>query len=203
MADDVTLEALGIRLDEAASDELRSDFIPLAQRIARTGKKILGLLPVSPDIAVVAVGVQLGLALAEVGNVVVAYADANLRWPAIARLAVGTRPEDGASPFATRWLGERLALLVPPRAGQAGAGLPELARLIQLGGELFAHLLVDLTGFKELGEHLAAVDMMDGVVVVARAGVTTEHELLVLHHELPRQLNLGVLVTGATLPVYR
>ena len=80
--------------------------------------------------------------------------------------------------FATRWLRGQLALLTPPRAGEAGAGVPQLARVIQHSIELFSHVLVDLTGFEKLGEHLAAIEMMDGVVVVARAGRTTEDELL-------------------------
>lgn len=200
MPEEVTLEALGIRLDERELEALRADCIPMARRIAHAQKRIIGLLPASPDVGIVAVGVQLGLALTEVSNGTVAYADANLRWPAISQIAVGTRPGENESLFATRWLRGHLALLTPPRAGDAGAGVPQLARIIQHGAELFAHVVVDLTGFKELGEHLAAVDMMDAVVVVARAGRTREIELLRLDHELPRPLNFGVLLTGARPP---
>jgi hypothetical protein len=123
-----------------------------------------------------------------------------VRWPAISQIAVGTRPDDDESLFATRWVGDgALAILTPPRIGDAGAGLPQLARMIQTGGELFAHMLIDLTGFKKLGEHLAAVEMMDAVVVVARAALTREDELIRIHHELPRPLAFGVLVAGARL----
>ena len=121
-----------------------------------------------------------------------------MRWPAISQIALGDRPDDDESLFATRWLRGSLALLTPPRAGDAGAGLPQLARVIQTAGEIFAHLLVDLTGFKKIGEHLAAIEMMDAVVVVARAGITREDELLRLNHELPQHLSLGVLLAGAT-----
>jgi len=131
------------------------------------------------------------------GNTTVAYVDANVRWPAISQIAVGTRPNDDESMFATRWLRGQLALLTPPRAGDAGAGLPQLARVIQHSIELFSHVVVDLTGFKKLGEHLAAIEMMDGVIVVARAGRTTENELLRLNHEMPKHLNLGVLLVNA------
>jgi hypothetical protein len=102
--------------------------------------------------------------------------------------------------FATRWLHGQLALLTPPRVGEAGAGVPQLARVIQHSAELFAHVLVDLTGFKKLGEHLAAIDMVDAVVVVARAGRTTEHELLRVNHELPPHRNLGVILAHAEPP---
>src|SRR5262249_42260335 len=153
-----------------------------------------GLLPVSADIGVTAIGVQLGLALVEISNTTAAYVDANIRWPAFAPLAVGDRPSDDESQFATRWLRGQLALLTPPRAGEAGAGVPQLARVVQHTIELFPHVVVDLTGFRRLGEHLAAIDMVDGVIVVARAGRTTENELLRLNHEMPRHLHLGVLL---------
>jgi hypothetical protein len=195
---DVTLEALGIHLDEEELRALRNDCIPVARRLVRAGKKVIGLLPASDRVGVTAVGVQLGLAAGELLGAPMAYVDANVRWPAISQIAVGTRPDDDESLFATRWLdGGSLALLTPPRVGDAGAGLPQLARMIQTGGELFAHLLVDLTGFKKLGEHLAAVEMMDAVVMIARAAVTREDELIRLHHELPPHLAFGVLVAGA------
>jgi hypothetical protein len=194
LLDEVTLEALGIQLDDKASTAVRADCVNVAGRIKDSGRRIIGLLPASAEIGVTTVGVQLGVSLVDVADTTVAYVDANIRWPAIARVAVGARPTDDESMFATRWLRGQLALLVPPRAGEAGAGLPQLARVIQHSMELFAHVIVDLTGFKKLGEHLAAVDMMDGVIVVARSGLTTEDELLRLNHEMPRRLNLGVLL---------
>ncbi len=197
MPDEVTLEALGIRLDDHAAAALRTDCVPVARRIHKAEKKIVGLLPASADVGVTGIGVALGLALVEVAHATVAYVDANVRWPAISQIAVGTRPDDDESMFATRWLRGQLALLTPPRAGQAGAGVPQLARVIQHSGELFAHVLVDLTGFKKLGEHLAAIDMVDAVVVIARAGFTTEDQLLRLDQELPPQRNLGVLLSHA------
>jgi hypothetical protein len=178
--DEVTLDALGIRLDdEDEAERLRIDCIPVARRVAHAHTRIVGLFPASAEVGVPAVGVQLGLALMDVTGAPVAFVDANVRWPAISRIAVGTRTDDDESLFATRWLRGHLALLTPPRAAAAGAGLPQLARLIQRGGELFAHL-----------------EMMDGVVVVARAGVTRETELLRLGQELPAHLGLGVLLTG-------
>lgn len=192
------MEALGIRLEnESAKERLRVQCIPVARRIVHARRAVVGLLPASAKVGVPALGVQLGLALAEVSGAPAAFVDANVRWPAISQIAVGTRPDDDESMFATRWLRGTLALLTPPRAGAAGAGLPQLARVIQRAGEIFSHLLIDLTGFTKIGEHLAAIEMMDGVVVVARAGITREDELLRLHRELPGHANLGVLIAGA------
>ena len=193
---EVTLEALGIRLDDADVLALRDDCIPIARRLVHARKKVVGLLPASGRVGVTAVGVQLGLATVEVSGTPTAYVDANVRWPAISQIVVGTRADDDESLFATRWLRGSLALLTPPSAGDAGAGLPQLARVIQTGGELFAHVLVDLTGFKQLGEHLAAIEMMDAVVVVARAGLTREGDLLRIDQELPPGRSLGVLISN-------
>jgi hypothetical protein len=176
---------------------VRADCVTVARRIKETGRRIIGLMPASVEIGVTAIGVQLGLSLVDIANTTAAYVDANIRWPAIAQLAVGTSDTDDESMFATRWLRGQLALLTPPRAGEAGAGVPQLARVIQHSIELFSHVIVDLTGFKKLGEHLAAIEMMDGVIVVARAGQTTENELLRLNHEMPKHLNLGVLLVNA------
>jgi hypothetical protein len=149
-------------------------------------------LPAENDVAVPPVGVQLGLALTEVSSATVAFVDANLRWPAISEIA---GDPDERWTYSTKWLRGTLALLTPARAGAAGAGLPQLARLIQHSTELFAHVLVDLTGYRKIGEHLAAIEMCDGVVVVARAGRTREDVLLRIRHELADQL-LGVVLVG-------
>lgn len=194
LLEDVTTEALGMELDEATAAAVRADCVVVARRIKESGRRIIGLLPASTDVGVTGIGVQLGLSMVDVTGTTAAYVDANVRWPAISSIAVGTRAGEDESMFATRWLRGQLALLTPTRAGDAGAGVPQLARVIQHSIEIFSHLIIDLTGFKTLGEHLAAIEMMDGVIVVARAGRTVESELLRLNHELPRLLFLGVLV---------
>lgn len=194
---DAELAALGVEV--TTDDAVRAECVRIARRLKHAGRRIVGLLPSSGRVAVPGVGVQLGLALAEVSGGTVAFVDANLRWPAASAAPPGgpvkVRSDEEAA-FATRWLRGSLALITPQHQGQAGAGVPQLARVVREGNELFAHILVDLTGFKQLGEHLAAIEMMDGVLVVSRAGVTTEDELLRLNHELPPRLHLGVLLLG-------
>jgi hypothetical protein len=188
--DEAQLEAAGLSV--AADPAVRDECIRVARRLRASGRKIIGLLPAGNDVAVPPIGVQLGLALTEVSGATAAFVDANLRWPAISEIA-GDEVEHDA--YATRWLRGALALLTPTRAGAAGAGLPQLARLIQHSTELFEHALIDLTGFRKIGEHLAAIEMCDGVVVVARARHTSEDALLRVRPELGRQL-MGVLLLG-------
>ena len=71
--------------------------------------------------------------------------------------------------FTTRWLRGSLALLSPPRVERAGEVVPQLARVLLEGADLFAHVLVDLTGFELLGEHASAAACMDAVALVGRA----------------------------------
>jgi hypothetical protein len=59
----------------------------------------------------------------------------------------GKAVDHEGSAFSTRWLRGSLALLSPPRAERAGEVVPQLARVLLEGQELFAHVLVDLTGF--------------------------------------------------------
>jgi hypothetical protein len=176
---------------------VRAQCVHVARALRHADRRIVGVLPSSDDIGITGVGVQLGLALADVSGATIAFVDANLRWPAIADLEVAAeKSPDDQSAFVTRWIRGSLALLTPMSVGEAGAGVPQLARVIQLGSWLFAHVLVDLTGFKKLGEHLAAIEMVDAVLVVSRAGRTREDELLRLKHELPEHKNLGVLLVG-------
>ena len=52
-----------------------------------------------------------------------------------------------------------------------------LAQVLLDGSDLFAHVLVDLTGFELLGEHASAAACMDAVALVGRAHRTREQEL--------------------------
>jgi hypothetical protein len=58
-------------------------------------------------------------------------------------------------------------------------------------------LVVDLTGFDRLGEHLGACELLDGLALVARSGDTLTHDLSRAAHDLPEDRFLGVLLVGA------
>src|SRR3954470_22375021 len=94
---DAQLEAAGLKvvMDEEHA-EVRDECIRIARRLRVSGKKILGLLPAGNDVAVPPIGVQLGLAMAEVSGATVAFVDANLRWPAISEIAGGDRDDESS-----------------------------------------------------------------------------------------------------------
>jgi hypothetical protein len=169
-----------------------------AQRLRRSGCRSIGLVPASAEVGVVGIGVNLAIALYALSARDVAYVDANLRWPALPPPEV---PPPGDSLYTTRWLRPNVALLAPRHRVMGGAGIGPLGGLLAAVRERYDCCLVDLTGWRRLGEHLPAFALVDGVAVVARAGLTTEAELLRFGDEIPPERHLGVVLTGAAAEV--
>ena len=88
-------------------------------------------------------------------------------------------------------------LLASVRRGLQGK-LSRGERLLVLleSADLFAHVLVDLTGFELLGEHASAAACMDAVALVSRAHQSRERELVELAQLMPHGRFLGVLLVG-------
>jgi hypothetical protein len=196
-AEDDALASIGIEL--AAGDalpEVRAESTRIARRLHASKIRIIGLVPADPKVAVPPIAIQVGHALCDLTGATVAVVDANVRYPGLSRLARGAAADHDQSVYSTRWIGGSLALLTPPRAERAGEIVPQLARLLLEGCELFAHVLCDLTGLELLGEHASAAACMDGVIVVARAHRTRESDLRALRQVLPADRFMGVLLVG-------
>jgi hypothetical protein len=160
------------------------------------GTKIIGLIPAEDRVAVPPLAIQIGLALCDLTGSPVAVVDANVRYPGLSQIARGDSTDRDDSVYSTRWLRGQLALLTPPRAERAGEIVPQLARLLLDGIDIFGHVLVDLTGLELLGEHASAAACMDSVMLVARAGKTREAQLMALRRLMPQDRFLGVLLVG-------
>lgn len=189
-------QPLHLDTDAPAMGEVRAACAMVAQRIVRDGLRVVGFVPSNDAVAVPAVMIQLGLALCDLTGATVAVVDANVRYPALAELAQGQRPDHDTSVFSTRWLRGSLALLSAPRVEKAGEVVPQLAKVLLEGSDLFAHVLVDLTGFELLGEHATAAACMDGVALVGKAHQSREEELVELARSMPQGRFLGVLLVG-------
>jgi hypothetical protein len=140
--------------------------------------------------------IQLGLALTDLTGATVAVIDANVRYPGLGQVNRDRATDSDDSVFSTRWLRGSLALLSPTRGQHPGEVVPQLARVLLDGSDLFAHVLVDLTGFELLGEHGSAAACMDAVALVGRAHFTKEDELLALSPLMPQDRFLGILLVG-------
>jgi hypothetical protein len=195
-SDDAVLASLGVRLDGAELGELRAACAMVARRIHNEGLRVVGFVPSNDKVAVPAVLIHLGLALCDLTGATVAVVDANVRYPALGSLASGQRTNRDDSVFTTRWLRGSLALLSAPRVEKAGEVVPQLSRVLLEGSDLFAHVLVDLTGFELLGEHATAAACMDGVALVGKAHQSREQELVELARLMPKGRFLGVLLVG-------
>jgi hypothetical protein len=195
-ADNALLASIGIELASRHADEVRAACAPIARRIAGEHARIVGFVPSDDEVAVPPLLVHLGLALCDLTGGTIAVVDANVRYPGLTGISHGQQADRDDSVFATRWLRGSLALLSPPRVERAGEVVPQLARLLIDGADLFAHVLVDLTGFALLGEHASAAACMDAVALVGRAHRTRERELVDLAALMPRARFLGVLLVG-------
>jgi hypothetical protein len=192
-SDDAVLASLGIEVDRG---ELRAACARVARRLHAERIRVVGFVPAGDQVAVPPVLIQLGIALNELTGATIAVVDANVRYPGLGALNAGKQTDSDESVFSTRWLRGSLALLSPPHVERAGEVVPQLARVLLDGSDLFAHVLVDLTGFELLGEHASAAACMDAVALVGRAHQTRERELAELAQLMPRGRFLGVLLVG-------
>lgn len=195
-SDDAVLASLGLRLDDPGMGDVRASCAMVAQRIVSEGLRVVGFVPSNDKVAVPPLMVHLGLALCDLTGATVGVVDANVRYPGLVDVARGHNRDRDESVFATRWLRGSLALLSAPRVEQAGQVVPQLARVLLEGSDLFAHVLVDLTGFELLGEHATAAACMDAVALVGKAHQSREQELVELARLMPKGRFLGVLLVG-------
>jgi hypothetical protein len=194
--DDALLASIGIRLDGPEAGEVRASCARIARKLVDQKVRVVGFVPSDDRVAVPPLLVHLGLALCDLTGATIAVVDANVRYPGLGALARGHRTDHDGSVFSTRWLRGSLALLSAPRVERAGEVVPQLARVLLEGADLFAHVLVDLTGFELLGEHASAAACMDAVALVGRAHQTREQEMVALAELMPHGRFLGVLLVG-------
>jgi hypothetical protein len=195
-SDDALLASIGIRLDSGSRGEIEAACARIARRIHADRLRVVGFVPSDDRVAVPTLLIHLGLALCDLTGATVAVVDANVRYPGLAEISRGQSTDHPDSVFATRWLRGSLALLSPSRVERAGEVVPQLARALLEGADLFAHVLVDLTGFELLGEHASAAACMDAVALVGRAHASRERELVGLAQLMPHSRFLGVLLVG-------
>jgi len=187
-----TLRAAGIELTSGDDwPDLRIECARLARFLHERRARAVGLVPAADDVAVPAVALALGRALAD-RSALVGVVDGLGTWPCAHGLTEGA-PHDGTL-VVTNWLSDNLALLTP-----SGDGGPALARLQGIVGDrtaAFKYFVVDLTGFDHLGDQIAAHALLDSVVLVARSGRTRAGRIRRWLRSVPSERGLGVLLTG-------
>lgn len=169
------MSALDERVREllGASEPARWEPDPSLARIAgeveRRGIRTLGLVPASKGVELGAVGLRLAFARAHLGGEPVALVDLAGEWP----LPRTRRP--GGRAFVSRELSDRVVLVT--RSDPSRARLFEALRDVLALLEPPGRAVLDLGAPTRTGEHVELASLLDGVSVVARAGVTRAAEL--------------------------
>jgi hypothetical protein len=187
------LQQSGIGTTGWASASKGTEMVRIARLLREREVRTVGLLPAADDVAVPALALALGKALADTGDGPVAVLDAAGTW--VCADALRARAAPSGAPVTTSWLGDALAILTPSSV-DPGEVLRRLrdAASGEEGG--YRHLVVDLTGVDHLGAQVEAFDVLDATTLVARRGRTTARALRRALADVPPPRSLGVLLTG-------
>lgn len=177
------------------SPGLYAELSRAARRIRETERKVIALFPSGPKVGVPTLALQLAWVLADVAEGSVALIDANTRFPGYASL-VNDRQRPQSADLVETWLSDFLMLLTPIPDRPTGLDLGPLDRIVASQREFYAHLLLDMTGFDEVGEHWGTFRLVDGVLIIGHPGATSERELRRMNEAIPATKNLGVLLVG-------
>ncbi len=173
-----------------------AELLRAARRLRDAARRAVAFLPANETVPTTAVALQLARALSNVVRAPVAFVDANTRRPQLNGLVL-VPPSEAARGFQAARVDEWLTILTPFGCrGDAGLDVALIAQVIRHECAPFRHVLIDLTGFEREGEHFSAMDLVDGVVVVAAAGHTHEREVIRGHQQVTEGRDLGVLLVG-------
>ena len=189
------LTELGIPpIDPDSQREAYAAVLRAARRLRLSDRQVIGFFPAESRAPILPLLIQLAFALSEEGDVPVALVDANARFPALGD-RVSTVAADTEGLVALE-LTASVELYTPRRARAKAFSEAELSRVIEEKRARFRHVLVDLTGLEQEGEHLLGFKLVDGTVLVAHAKSTHEYALVVAARQVPVERRLGVLLVG-------
>ncbi len=165
-----------------------SESARLARELKHTGYGTIGLLPADTHVDVLGAGEKLGRALAFVTGSLVALFD-----PERKSLPTNTTPKGIFSSV----LGSGIVCLAPGERAPAGDKVRAVSQLLDFVTPERPGLravLVDLSGCAWPGEFASVLNLIDGVIVLGRAGKTKQGDILARAKQLPPELLLGVLL---------
>jgi hypothetical protein len=189
-----------VRDAEAAMDP---SAVRVAGQLRDSGRTVVGVLPTSDDVVAWPLVLALALAMVKASGKATVIIDMEQRWPPMTP-ALDEEAVTDVLPAGEeidlverRLLTGRLMLLTPREKVPTGAKVEMLKLMLGFlrAGGTAAYVFIDLTGFEDrIGEFLGTMDLVEGVIVAARAGVSREGDLGRVHRELPPEKSLGVLL---------
>ncbi len=180
---------------DAADGADRPDlaYFPLARRLVGKGHASFGLLPVDLDTPLFPLARHLARALGELGErvaLVAPWAD----WKALGAATAERGPgAEGDVLAVSRSRNVTEVTLVRGSSGQIPRTLEQANPHLR---SEFSRVLFDLSGMDVTSEQSEAVDLVGGVVIVGRAGRTTEKTLARLRDSLSPSRVLGVILVA-------
>ncbi|HTJ85563.1 MAG TPA: hypothetical protein VL400_27790 [Polyangiaceae bacterium] len=194
VADMTAVLALVAQAESAHADlvpDIDIDSARLARELAHSERHRIGILPAAPCDAP-AVATSVGLAL---GTITEAMVVVLLPEQPSAKDAAAAVP--GRRSARAAWLGPSLVAIAPSAVAPVGEkerGIAALVDFIEMRADSWRHVLVDLTGCERPGELLGILSLLDGIIVVGRAGRVTDTELARATRLVPQHLRVGVLL---------
>lgn len=179
-------------LDDAKTEVVIDvDCARVARVLKHTSRGRFGLLPASRGALVQPFARQLGLALARMTQTLSVVLDPEQR--------SGFVPSEGARTlYFAHAAAPNVAVLCPERKAPTGAKLEMVSVMlsfVEQSPDMYGNILIDLFGCTMPGELGGAVRILDGIVVVGRAGQTTEDDLIRVRRVVPDELDVGVVLT--------
>lgn len=179
-------------LEDTATDvTIDVDCARVARILKHTSRGRFGLLPASRGALVQAFARQLGFALSRMTQTLAVVLDPEQR--------SGFVPSEGAGTlYFAHAAAPGVAVLCPERKAPAGAKLEMVSVMlsfVEQSPDMYGNVLIDLFGCTMPGELGGVVRILDGIVVVGRAGQTTEDDLERTRRVIPRELEVGVVLT--------
>lgn len=175
----------------AEAGHIEPDLARLARELKHAERRHVGLLPVGRAVSIAEVARDLGQALALLLQRVVLVLDPERR-----SVGGGDRGT-GRSATEAAVVAPGVVAVAPFRIAAPGAKFESLQALVHFAeGEpdQWGLALHDLSGYTRPGELLAAIDVLDSVVLVGRIGYATDVAVRRAARSLPPETNLGVLL---------
>ena len=166
------------------------DCAKIARQMRHSGRTTVGLLPASAGVDVQPLATELAMAIALLTEKLCVVLDPEQ--------ASGVPPRDAGTILYGHTPAPLVVTLVPIERAPVGTKF-EMVRvmnqLVSRNRDAFGHVLVDLSGCRLPGELLGATSLLEGIIVVGRAGASTERELGETVGVVPAHLQLGVVLT--------
>lgn len=179
----------------AEKDALSLAASRIARGLARSGAKVIGLLPVDnrldPPERLAPALLRIAEALGGFLEGDIGVVDAWPTWPWGEALALG----EGATARIRR-LGERVVEIAPPPCGDAVAAAVALGNSLVGRPKDITRVLVNLAGFAQAGTAPLATEWVDGIALLVAAGASRRAALADLVGRIPDGKNLGAILIG-------